>query len=102
MPSSPGTPSEQQPAESASKLPLTDEQIHAALRQDELVAPKRSKFAWTMATVFGIGTIGKGGGSVAAGVTCAIWWLLAAYIVASPWIWPFTVIFAVIITMRGI
>jgi len=81
---------------------LTDDQIRAALRQDDLVAPKHSKFAWAMATVFGIGMIGKGGGSVAAAVTCAIWWLLAAYIIPSPWIWPLTLLLSIIVTMRGI
>jgi len=102
MPSPPETPSEPKPTDSAAKLPLTDEQIRAALLQDDLVAPRRSKFAWAMGTVFGIGMIGKGGGSVAAGVTAAIWWILAAYIVPSPWIWPLTLLLSIIITLQGI
>ena len=87
-------------------LPLTDEQIHAALRKDGLVAKKygrfASKWAWTWGTFFGIGLVGKGGGTVASVVTCILWWVLAAYVLPSPWIWPLTLIFAIITTLRGI
>jgi len=86
----------------APKLKLTDDQIRSALRQDPLVARKHSLWAWTWGTFFGIGLMGKGGGTVASAVTCLIWWGLAAYVLPSPWIWPMTVILAIITTLRGI
>jgi len=41
-----------------------------------------------ISTFFGIGYIGKGAGTVAAAVTCAIWWLLQTEY-SNPYLWPF-------------
>lgn len=42
----------------------------------------------TIATVFGIGYIGKGGGTVAAIFYCIIWWLLPAAFLSAWWQLP--------------
>jgi phosphatidylglycerophosphatase A len=36
--------------------------------------PSRSPIAWTAGSFFGIGLTGKGGGTYASIVTCALWW----------------------------
>jgi phosphatidylglycerophosphatase A len=37
----------------------------------------RSPLGWTAGSFFGIGLLGKGGGTVAAIATCGLWWLAA-------------------------
>ncbi|HUQ49398.1 MAG TPA: phosphatidylglycerophosphatase A [Terriglobales bacterium] len=39
--------------------------------------PPRTLWAWASGTFFGIGFIGKGGGTVASVVTVVLWWVLA-------------------------
>ena len=40
----------------------------------------KTPWAWTLGTFFGIGMIGKGGGTVASVVTAAIWYAVAYYL----------------------
>lgn len=41
-----------------------------------------------ISTAFGIGYIGKGAGTVAAAVTCIVWWFLQTEY-TNPYLWPF-------------
>ena len=39
--------------------------------------PKRTLWAWLTGTFFGVGLVGKGGGTVASVITVLLWWALA-------------------------
>ena len=43
----------------------------------ETAVPKRTAWAWVAGTFFGIGMVGKGGGTIASVATLALWWALA-------------------------
>lgn len=43
-------------------------------------AAKRTVWAWTVGSFFGIGLMGKGGGTIASIATVAVWWLGALYL----------------------
>ncbi len=63
---------------------------------------KRTLWAWTTGTFFGIGLVGKGGGTVASIVTLALWWLVAQSSLTSNAIAVGTAVFAVFATLIGI
>ena len=49
-----------------------------------------------ISTAFGIGYIGKGAGTVAAAVTCTIWWLSQTEY-SNPYLWPFLSIILILL-----
>lgn len=59
-------------------------------------------WAWVAGTFFGIGLIGKGGGTVASLATLAIWWGLAQSSVGATTLALITVAIAVCSTLIGI
>ena len=63
--------------------------------------PPRSPLAWTAGSFFGIGLLGKGGGTIAAIVTCGLWWG-AAQVLSARDLTIATVAGAVIATAIGI
>ena len=62
---------------------------------------KKTAWAWVTGTFFGIGLIGKGGGTVAAVATLALWWLLATNTSANVLLW-LTGVAALLSTFVGI
>jgi phosphatidylglycerophosphatase A len=65
-------------------------------------AAKKTPWAWVCGTFFGIGMVGKGGGTIASVVTVALWWALARSGVTSMTLVWATVIVAVATTLIGI
>jgi phosphatidylglycerophosphatase A len=63
--------------------------------------PSRSPLAWTAGSVFGIGLLGKGGGTVAAIVTCGLWWG-AAQMLSPRDLAVATIVGAIVATVIGI
>lgn len=68
------------------------------------VAPSshRTAWAWVTGTFFGIGMMGKGGGTVASIATLALWWVLAQSSVTFQTLSLTTLVFAVLMTLIGI
>ena len=64
-------------------------------------ASKRTLWAWTAGSFFGIGLIGKGGGTVASVATVALWWLAATFLDANTLFYA-TLVGAFILTLLGI
>jgi phosphatidylglycerophosphatase A len=65
-------------------------------------ATSRTAWAWVTGTFFGIGMIGKGGGTVASIVTVAIWWALARSSITAQSLTIVMVVLAVFTTLIGI
>src|SRR5579864_616287 len=63
--------------------------------------PERSRFAWLLATFFGIGYLKPGPGTWASAVTVALWWPLARY-VSGPDLWIYTAAAASLVTIIGV
>jgi phosphatidylglycerophosphatase A len=63
---------------------------------------KRTAWAWTTGTFFGIGMIGKGGGTVASVATLAIWWIAAQAGISVRFLTIATIAVAVLTTLIGI
>ncbi len=63
---------------------------------------KRTAWAWVSGTFFGIGLVGKGGGTVAAVATLIIWWLVAKSGMSVSTLAIVTTAFAVFATLLGI
>jgi phosphatidylglycerophosphatase A len=57
--------------------------------------------AWTAGTFFGIGLLGKGGGTVAAIVTCVLWWS-ASRVLSHLTLSVLTALAAVVATWLGV
>ncbi len=68
----------------------------------ETAAPKRTAWAWVSGTFFGIGMVGKGGGTVASVATLALWWALAKSGVSFTSLAITTTAVAVVATLIGI
>lgn len=66
------------------------------------VGTKKTAWAWVSGTFFGIGLVGKGGGTVAAVATLVIWWLVAKSGITFATLAIVTTAFAVFTTMLGI
>lgn len=62
---------------------------------------KRTAWAWVSGTFFGIGLVGKGGGTVASIVTVLLWWLLARSIAPDSLLWA-TLAAALVSTALGV
>jgi phosphatidylglycerophosphatase A len=62
----------------------------------------RTAWAWVSGTFFGIGLVGKGGGTVASVATLALWWLLAKSGISFGSLALITGAVAVITTLIGI
>ena len=63
---------------------------------------KRTPWAWVSGSFFGIGLMGKGGGTVASIVTLALWWALAESKITFAALTIATAAFAVFTTLLGI
>lgn len=64
-------------------------------------AAKRTAWAWVSGMFFGIGMIGKGGGTVASVVTALLWWLLARSVSPDSLLWT-TLAAAFVSTILGV
>jgi|1185.fasta_scaffold244859_2 phosphatidylglycerophosphatase A len=62
---------------------------------------KRTLWGWATGTFFGIGLVGKGGGTVASIATVLLWWAAAKYSPTTSLLWG-TVIAAALATAIGI
>ena len=62
---------------------------------------KRTFWAWASGTFFGIGLVGKGGGTVASAVTALLWWAIAREVPAPQLLW-ITPLAALIATAHGV
>jgi phosphatidylglycerophosphatase A len=65
-------------------------------------ATKKTVWAWLAGTFFGIGMVGKGGGTVASVVTVGLWWLFAKSGVGISTLTGTTIMVAVATTLIGI
>jgi phosphatidylglycerophosphatase A len=77
---------------------MTTEVTHS---ESQVAAPK-TLWAWTTATFFGIGLVGKGGGTVASVVTVALWLAVARLQLSPTILITFTIFAATIATLIGI
>jgi phosphatidylglycerophosphatase A len=77
-------------------MTLTDTSALAA------VGKKRTAWAWVSGTFFGIGMVGKGGGTVASIATLIIWWVVARTGVGFGTMAVITAVFALLTTLIGI
>jgi len=66
------------------------------------VATHKTLWAWTTATFFGIGLVGKGGGTVASVATVALWLAVTRLQLSSATLITFTIVAAVFATLIGI
>src|ERR1700752_5060992 len=64
--------------------------------------PKRTAWAWVSGTFFGIGLVGKGGGTVASIATLILWWAVAKSGISFSTLTIFTATCAVFTTLLGI
>ena len=65
------------------------------------VAAPRSRFAWLIATFFGVGHLQPGSGTWAAAITAVAWWAVGRNIPSS-WLLPVSVWLALVVTLIGI
>lgn len=63
---------------------------------------RKTTWAWVSGTFFGIGMVGKGGGTVASAVTVILWWSLAKSGVSFSTLTAWTIGVAVVTTVLGI
>ncbi|HKV92976.1 MAG TPA: phosphatidylglycerophosphatase A [Candidatus Angelobacter sp.] len=63
-------------------------------------APK-SRFAWLIATFFGVGHLQPGPGTWAAAITVLLWWVASQWI-PTAWLLPIAVIVSVAVSLLGI
>src|SRR5437879_3570159 len=66
------------------------------------VAACKTFWAWTTATFFGIGLVGKGGGTIASVATVALWLAVTRLHISSTSLLIFTIVAAAIATLIGI
>jgi phosphatidylglycerophosphatase A len=78
----------------------------SSVPQSDAVTPgtqeQRTLWAWTTGTFFGIGLIGKGGGTVAAIATVGLWLALAQFHFSFAILTGITILAAVVSTLIGI
>lgn len=60
-----------------------------------------SRFAWLIATFFGVGHLRPGSGTWAAAITAVVWWA-AARNISPAWLLPVSILSALAITLIGI
>jgi phosphatidylglycerophosphatase A len=60
-----------------------------------------SRFAWLIATFFGVGHLQPGSGTWAAAITLGLWWA-AGRLIPSAWLIPISVLIALAVTLIGI
>jgi phosphatidylglycerophosphatase A len=65
------------------------------------VSPRRTRWAWLIATAFGLGRLRPGPGTWTSAVIVLGWWAAAA-IVPEAWRWPLAVVVALVLTFAGI
>lgn len=64
-------------------------------------AAPRSRFAWLIATFFGVGHLQPGSGTWAAAITALAWWAAARNLPPN-WLVPISILVALVITLAGI
>jgi phosphatidylglycerophosphatase A len=64
-------------------------------------AAPHSRFAWLIATFFGVGHLQPGSGTWASAITVGLWWA-AGRITPSSWLIPISVLLALAVTLIGI
>jgi phosphatidylglycerophosphatase A len=74
----------------------------SATETTEIVNTKKTPWAWTVGTFFGIGLVGKGGGTVASVATLGLWLLLARLPLSFLQLSTATVVAALAATLIGI
>lgn len=70
------------------------------MQSDARTAP-HSRFAWLIATFFGVGHLQPGSGTWAAAITAIAWWA-AARNLSSDWLLPISILAASTVTLIGI
>ena len=63
--------------------------------------PRRSRFSWLLATLFGIGFLKPGPGTWASAATVALWWLPARHASIAD-LWLYTALAAAVVTILGV
>src|SRR3954454_17063494 len=74
----------------------------SAAETTAVVHTKKTTWAWTAGTFFGIGLVGKGGGTVASIATVGLWLLLARLPLLSLNLTTATIVAAIAATLIGI
>jgi phosphatidylglycerophosphatase A len=69
---------------------------------DVVESHKRTLWAWLAGTFFGVGLVGKGGGTVASVITLLLWWALAKSGISLTALGIVTGCFALFTTLLGI
>ncbi|HEY6273955.1 MAG TPA: phosphatidylglycerophosphatase A [Terriglobales bacterium] len=64
-------------------------------------AVPKSRFAWMIATFFGVGYLQPGSGTWAAAITVVLWWA-AGRIISTGWLIPVAAVVAASVTLIGI